>query len=161
MAGCFRVFTDKASGTLDQRKELAKVFDQLRPGDALVVWRLYRLGRSLRHLIETVTALADRNLETVTNRAVGYSTEWAVDADDSRKVTLDSLGLGPGERFCWAYDFFAGWSSTSGSQRSRPSLGRGSRACPAGGLRHQNGAAVMTGSGRGTTLTACRNTPSA
>jgi DNA invertase Pin-like site-specific DNA recombinase len=61
-AGCFRVFTDQASGTLDNRKELAKVLDQLRPGDTLVVWRLDRLGRSLRHLIETVTALADRKI---------------------------------------------------------------------------------------------------
>ena len=59
----FRVFTDKASGTLDNRKELAKVLDRLRPGDTLVVWRqLDRLGRSLRHLIETVTALADRKI---------------------------------------------------------------------------------------------------
>ena len=61
-AGCFRVFTDKASGTLDARKEFTKVLDQLRPGDTLVVWRLDRLGRSLRHLIETVTALADRKI---------------------------------------------------------------------------------------------------
>jgi DNA invertase Pin-like site-specific DNA recombinase len=61
-AGCFRVFTDKASGKLDDRKELAKVLDQLRLGDTLVVWRLDRLGRSLRHLIETVTALADRKI---------------------------------------------------------------------------------------------------
>lgn len=56
------MFTDKASGTLDNRKELAKVLDQLRPGDTLVVWRLDRLGRSLRHLIETVTALAERKI---------------------------------------------------------------------------------------------------
>jgi Resolvase, N terminal domain len=55
-AGCFRIFTDKASGTLDNRKELAKVLDQLRPGDTLVVRRLDRLGRSLRHLINTITA---------------------------------------------------------------------------------------------------------
>jgi DNA invertase Pin-like site-specific DNA recombinase len=61
-AGCFRIFTDKASGTLDNRKELAKVLDQLRPGDTLVVWRLDRLGRSLRHLIETITALADSKI---------------------------------------------------------------------------------------------------
>ncbi len=49
------------------------------------------------------------HLHEFTIRAVGYSTDWAVDADDSRKVTLDSLALRPGERFCWAYDFFAGW----------------------------------------------------
>ncbi|WP_426999145.1 recombinase family protein [Pseudarthrobacter sp. N5] len=34
--------------------------DQVRPGDTLVVWRLDRLGRSLKHLVETVTGLADR-----------------------------------------------------------------------------------------------------
>jgi DNA invertase Pin-like site-specific DNA recombinase len=61
-AGCFRVFTDRASGALDERKELARLFDQARPGDTVVVWRLDRLGRSLRHLIDTVNALADRKV---------------------------------------------------------------------------------------------------
>jgi DNA invertase Pin-like site-specific DNA recombinase len=61
-AGCYRIFTDKASGALDHRKELDKVLDQLRPGDTLVVWRLDRLGRSLRHLIEVVTSLAERRI---------------------------------------------------------------------------------------------------
>lgn len=61
-AGCYRVFTEKASGALDERKELAKLFDQVRPGDTVVVWRLDRLGRSLRHLIDTVNALADRKV---------------------------------------------------------------------------------------------------
>jgi Plasmid pRiA4b ORF-3-like protein len=49
------------------------------------------------------------HLHEFTIRAVGYSTAWAVDADDSRNVTLEGLGLRVGERFCWAYDFFAGW----------------------------------------------------
>jgi len=61
-AGCYRVFTDKASGSLDARPSLTKVLDQLRPGDTLVVWRLDRLGRSLRHLIETVTELHGRGI---------------------------------------------------------------------------------------------------
>jgi DNA invertase Pin-like site-specific DNA recombinase len=61
-AGCCRVFTDRASGALDERQQLAKLFDQLRPGDTLVVWRLDRLGRSLRHLIDTVNALAERKI---------------------------------------------------------------------------------------------------
>jgi DNA invertase Pin-like site-specific DNA recombinase len=61
-AGCYRVFTDKASGKLDQRPQLIAVLDQLRPGDTLVVWRLDRLGRSLRHLIETIKELADRGI---------------------------------------------------------------------------------------------------
>lgn len=61
-AGCYRIFVDVASGKLDDRPQLAAVLDQLRPGDTLVVWRLDRLGRSLRHLIETVTGLAERDV---------------------------------------------------------------------------------------------------
>jgi DNA invertase Pin-like site-specific DNA recombinase len=57
-AGCVRVWTDKASGTLQHRPQLDRVLDHLRPGDTLVVWRLDRLGRSLPHLIATVTDLA-------------------------------------------------------------------------------------------------------
>jgi DNA invertase Pin-like site-specific DNA recombinase len=59
------VFTDKASGTADAiaaRPESDRVPDQLRLGDTLVVWKLDRLGRSLRHLVDTVTALADRGV---------------------------------------------------------------------------------------------------
>ncbi len=61
-AGCLRIFEDTASGALDDRPQLAELLDHLREGDTLVVWRLDRLGRSLRHLIDTVTALADRGV---------------------------------------------------------------------------------------------------
>lgn len=61
-AGCVRIFSDTASGALEERVELARALDHLREGDTLVVWRLDRLGRSLRHLIDTVTALADRGV---------------------------------------------------------------------------------------------------
>jgi hypothetical protein len=61
-AGCYRVYTDHASGTLDRRPELDAVLAQLRPGDSLVVCRLDRLGRSLRHLIDTVTSLDERQV---------------------------------------------------------------------------------------------------
>jgi DNA invertase Pin-like site-specific DNA recombinase len=60
--GCYRVFTDHASGAAASRPALDEVLDQLRPGDTLVVWRLDRLGRSLRHLIETVTDLDSRGV---------------------------------------------------------------------------------------------------
>jgi DNA invertase Pin-like site-specific DNA recombinase len=60
--GCYRVFVDKASGALDERPQLLKVLDQLRPGDTLVVWKLDRLGRSLRHLIDTISELQSRNV---------------------------------------------------------------------------------------------------
>jgi DNA invertase Pin-like site-specific DNA recombinase len=61
-AGCYRVFTETASGARSDRPALEQVLDQLRPGDTLVVWKLDRLGRSLRHLVDTVTGLADRGV---------------------------------------------------------------------------------------------------
>src|SRR6266699_853097 len=51
------IFTDKITGTKAERPGLEQALSHLREGDALVVWRLDRLGRSLKHLIETVTAL--------------------------------------------------------------------------------------------------------
>lgn len=62
-AGCYRIFTDTASGALQSRPELDKLLDQLRPGDTLVVWRLDRLGRSIRHLIDQLHTLQDRGIE--------------------------------------------------------------------------------------------------
>src|SRR5215211_4219074 len=61
-AGCYRVFTETASGARSDRPVLEQVLDQLRPGDTLVVWKLARLGRSLRHLVDTVTELAERGI---------------------------------------------------------------------------------------------------
>jgi DNA invertase Pin-like site-specific DNA recombinase len=60
--GCSKVFTDKASGALDRRPALDKLLDYMREGDTLVVWKLDRLGRSLSHLINTVTALEQRGI---------------------------------------------------------------------------------------------------
>jgi len=61
-AGCYRVFIETASGARADRPILAQVLDQLRPGDTLVVWKLDRLGRSLRHLVDVVTGLAERGV---------------------------------------------------------------------------------------------------
>src|SRR5699024_2460232 len=58
-----RIFTDTASGALQSRPELEKLLDQLRPGDTLVVWRLDRLGRSIRHLIDQLSEFQDRGIE--------------------------------------------------------------------------------------------------
>ncbi len=60
--GCDRIFVDKASGRLEHRPALDTLLEQLRPGDSLVVWRLDRLGRSLRHLIDTVADLEGRQV---------------------------------------------------------------------------------------------------
>ena len=58
-----RVFVDRASGALAERPELTRALDHLRAGDVLVVWKLDRLGRSLRHLIDTLRELEERGIE--------------------------------------------------------------------------------------------------
>jgi DNA invertase Pin-like site-specific DNA recombinase len=60
--GCERIFTDVASGASDTRKGLNEALEFLREGDTLVVWRLDRLGRSLKHLIDAVTGLHARKV---------------------------------------------------------------------------------------------------
>lgn len=61
-AGCEKVFSDTASGAKTARPELEQALSHARTGDTLVVWRLDRLGRSLRHLIETIQALSERGV---------------------------------------------------------------------------------------------------
>ncbi len=61
-AGCEQIFTDQVSGTKTERKGLSEALSHLRRGDTLVVWRLDRLGRSLRHLIDTVTMLQEKGI---------------------------------------------------------------------------------------------------
>ena len=61
-AGCERVYKDVGSGTIRRRPELEACLDYLRTGDTLVVWRLDRLGRSLRHLVEIIGELQEREI---------------------------------------------------------------------------------------------------
>ncbi|WP_429911196.1 recombinase family protein [Glycocaulis sp.] len=60
--GCERIFEEKASGAQRDRPELKAAIDYLRAGDVLVVWKLDRLARSLRQLIETVEGLEDKGI---------------------------------------------------------------------------------------------------
>ena len=57
-AGCERVFEDHMSGTRASRPGLEEALSFLRAGDTLVCWRLDRVGRSLKHLVEFVGNLA-------------------------------------------------------------------------------------------------------
>lgn len=60
-----RIFVDRASGSIQDRPGLQSALECARPGDSLVVWRLDRLGRSLRHLIDVVRDLEERGVALI------------------------------------------------------------------------------------------------
>jgi len=60
--GCEKIFTDQASGSRDDRRGLIDAIEFCRKGDSLVVWKLDRLGRSLKHLIETINLLHEKKV---------------------------------------------------------------------------------------------------
>ena len=62
-AGCGKIFVEKASGARQNRPQLKAAFEYLRDGDTLVVWKLSRLARSLKQVIQTVQDMQARNLE--------------------------------------------------------------------------------------------------
>jgi DNA invertase Pin-like site-specific DNA recombinase len=61
-AGCQEIYTDTVSGSVTERPGLTNALSHVRSGDTLVVWRLDRLGRSLPHLIETVSQLQQQGI---------------------------------------------------------------------------------------------------
>lgn len=58
--GCELFFEEKASGAKSDRPELRRMIEQLRNGDIIIVWKLDRLGRSLRDLVNLVTEIQDK-----------------------------------------------------------------------------------------------------
>ena len=56
-----RIYEDLASGRQDDRPGLVACLKALQPGNTLVIWKLDRLGRDLKHLVNTVTLLSQRN----------------------------------------------------------------------------------------------------
>lgn len=60
--GCVRVFTDQCSGSIDDRSGLKELLNDVQPNQVVVVWKLDRLGRSLKHLIRTVDELQLRSV---------------------------------------------------------------------------------------------------
>ena len=54
--GCERIYMEKRSA-VKERPELVKMLEQLREGDSVVVWKLDRLGRSLKHLVDLVSCI--------------------------------------------------------------------------------------------------------
>jgi DNA invertase Pin-like site-specific DNA recombinase len=64
-ANLSKTFSDKMSGTRDDRPGLAELMAYVREGDTVVVWKLDRLGRDTLHILETVKALADRGITLI------------------------------------------------------------------------------------------------
>lgn len=61
-SGCEKIFQDAVSGSTAQRQGLNDALEYVREGDILVVWRLDRLGRSLRNLIDLMNTLHERKV---------------------------------------------------------------------------------------------------
>lgn len=61
-AGCEKIYQEKISGATKNRPELDKMIEQFREGDELYVWRLDRLGRSLKHIIDLVLSLNEKGI---------------------------------------------------------------------------------------------------
>ena len=61
-AGCTKIYTETVSGAKAERPVLTKLMDAVRSGDVLVIWKLDRLGRSLRNLIDIVNDLLGRKV---------------------------------------------------------------------------------------------------
>jgi len=73
------IYEDCASGKKDERPGLMACLKALRKGDILIVWKLDRLGRNLKHLVDTVQALSDRGIElkVLTGKGAGIDTTTA------------------------------------------------------------------------------------
>ncbi len=61
-AGCDKIFQDIASGAKSERQGLTEAINFCRSGDSLIVWKLDRLGRSIRNLIDIINLLQQKNI---------------------------------------------------------------------------------------------------
>jgi DNA invertase Pin-like site-specific DNA recombinase len=103
-SGCQRIFREKASGAQRQRSELQRLLDQLRTGDTLVVWRLDRLARSTRDLLDIMQTIHDANAafrslsepwaDTTTHAGKMILTVFAGIAEFERDLIRERTGIG-------------------------------------------------------------------
>ena len=102
-ARCDRVYTDHAAGNSIKRPEFDRLFESLRAGDTLVVWRFDRLGRSVSHLVKLVEQLRSLEVELVsltegidTNTAIGEAmfTIFAAVAQMERQLNSERTRAG-------------------------------------------------------------------
>lgn len=102
-AGCIRIFTDKISGKEFNRKGLTACMDYLRSGDTLVIYRLDRLGRSVKEMLDLCAQLENRHIKLVslqdnldTSTAVGRFTMQILAslAEYNRNLILEGCKAG-------------------------------------------------------------------
>lgn len=105
-AKCEKVFSDTMSGARNDRPGLEKCLGFLQKGDTLVVWKLDRLGRDLRHLVNTVLALGERSVgfRVISGQGASIDTTTAAGkmvfgifaalADFERSLIVDRVNAG-------------------------------------------------------------------
>lgn len=82
-AGCKQIYQEKVSGVGRDRPELQKMMQQLRKGDVLVIWRLDRLARSTRILLDTIEQLKEKGASFKS-----LSEEWADTTSATGKLVM-------------------------------------------------------------------------
>ncbi len=82
-ASCKRIFREKVSGASGQRPEFLRMLDQVREGDTIVVWKLDRLARSTRDLLETMETIREANA-----RFQSLSEPWADTTTHAGKMIM-------------------------------------------------------------------------
>ena len=103
-AGCRKIFREKLSGATRQRPEFQRMLDQIRSGDAIIVWKLDRLARSTRDLLNTMETLADAGAKfqslsepwanTTTHAGKMIMTVFAGIAEFERDLIRERTGAG-------------------------------------------------------------------
>lgn len=75
-AGCKKIFKEKVSGVKSEREELLKVMDQLRKGDTVIIYKLDRLARSMRHLVDLVAEIEAKgaNIKSLNDAMIDTTT---------------------------------------------------------------------------------------
>jgi DNA invertase Pin-like site-specific DNA recombinase len=82
-AGCKKIFREKVSGASPERPEFQRMLDQLRSGDVVIVWKLDRLARSTRDLLETMETIRE-----VGARFQSLSEPWANTTTHAGKLIM-------------------------------------------------------------------------
>ena len=82
-AGCQKIYREKVSGATRQRPEFQRMLDQIRAGDVIVVWKLDRLARSTRDLLETIETIQEAG-----GKFMSISEPWADTTTHAGKMIM-------------------------------------------------------------------------